>query len=123
MLLAKVAGGGQARALSGVNAMEVLINALIKSGAQRHRLKAKAFGGARMVQGLSDIGAQNADFTVTFLAKEGIPLVTRSFGGTQARNLRFWPTTGKALQKMTDATVRDVEIGDSQALGHDVELF
>ena len=46
----------------GAYAMEVLINALLKSGARRDRLEAKLFGGARMVKGLIDIGQQNALF-------------------------------------------------------------
>lgn len=123
ILLAKSNDRDQARSLSGINAMEVLINALIKCGANRGNLKAKAFGGARMVEGLSDIGAQNAEFVVSFLKTEGIPLVSQSFGGNQARNLKFWPSTGRALQKLTDANVRLVDAVPPSPDGHDVELF
>ena len=42
----------------GVHLMELLVNGLLRQGAQRDRLEAKLFGGARMMRGLSDIGAQ-----------------------------------------------------------------
>ena len=50
--------------MSGVNAMELLINAVQKAGGIRARLIAKVFGGARMVAGLSCIGQSNAAFTL-----------------------------------------------------------
>jgi len=123
MLLARNTPGSHARTLSGLQAMEVLINDLLKQGAMRNRLKAKAFGGARMVEGLSDIGQQNAEFTEHFLAQEGIPLTTASFGGTQARNLRFWPANGRALQKLTNTEVELMEVKVRPAEGQDLELF
>ena len=123
MLLANPRVGATTRSLSGIHAMEMLINALIKQGAQRARLQAKAFGGARMIRGLSDIGAQNAEFTVAFLRKEGIPLVTQSLGGTHARSVRFWPTTGRVMQKLTAVTVREVEVVTPPDIGAGVELF
>lgn len=123
ILLARSQAGDPMQNSSGVNAMEVLINALTKLGAERSNLKAKAFGGAQMVTGLSDIGAQNAEFTVNFLAQEGIPLITQSFGGCQARNLKFWPASGRVIQKLVDAEVRVVEVEPVAQPGHDVEFF
>lgn len=79
----------------GVNAMEKLINELLKSGASKSRLQAKLFGGARMSSNLSDIGRQNAAFAHTFLANEGIPSLSESIGGTLARRVVFRPTTGQ----------------------------
>jgi chemotaxis protein CheD len=66
----------------GVQSMELLINALLRAGARRDRLEAKLFGGARIVAGLSDIGAQNVKFAQRFLADEGIPYAGGSLGGT-----------------------------------------
>lgn len=123
MLLAGVSSGKAAQTISGLQAMELLINDLLKQGAARHRLQAKAFGGARMISGLSDIGHENVEFTERFLAKEGIPLTTKSFGGTQARNLRFWPASGRVQQRMTDAKVRNVETQPPLTKGPSVELF
>ncbi len=123
ILLAKPNGQDHSSALAGINAMEILINAVIKLGADRTRLKAKAFGGASMFKGLSGIGSQNAEFVTTFLAQEGIPLVTQSFGGRQARSLMFWPATGRALQKLSDKDVSIAEVAPMVSRGHGVELF
>ncbi|MGV8985782.1 MAG: chemotaxis protein CheD [Cypionkella sp.] len=80
----------------GVNAMEQLINELLKSHASKPRLQAKLFGGARMSAKLSDIGRQNTAFARTFLEKEGIPTTSESIGGTLARRVIFRPSTGQA---------------------------
>lgn len=79
----------------GVNAMEQVINELLKAGARKDRLQAKAFGGARMTTGLSNIGAANAQFATDFLAREGVPCLQTEFGGDQARRIYFAPTTGQ----------------------------
>ena len=59
----------------GVHAMELLVNGLLQRGAQRSRLEAKLFGGARMMKGLTDVGELNASFAERFLEDEGIALV------------------------------------------------
>jgi chemotaxis protein CheD len=80
----------------GLHAMELLINDLLKKGAQRHRLKAKIFGGAMMQNRFGRIGKANAEFALHFLKSEDIPILAQSLGGTMARRIRFWPTTGFA---------------------------
>lgn len=94
----------------GVHAMELLMNGLLRRGAQRSRLEAKLFGGARMMEGLTDIGEQNARFAERFLSAEGIPIVGSSLRGNRGRRIQFWPVSGRARQFMltADAT-RDVE--------------
>ncbi len=96
---------------SGLHMMELLINGLLRMGAERGRLQAKLFGGANMMHGLSDIGTENAEFARNFLSYEGIPNVGESLGGDRARRVRFWPTTGKARQKIMSETtiVKEVE--------------
>jgi chemotaxis protein CheD len=82
----------------GVNAMELLINELLRAGANRHNLSAKLFGGARMTDHARDIGKSNAAFASDFLAQEGIPCLSQSLGGDQARRVQFTPVTGAARQ-------------------------
>lgn len=84
----------------GAYAMELLINDLLRAGARRDRLEAKLFGGARMFGGLSDVGASNAAFAEKFLRDEAIPLVGASLGGLAARRVQYWPTTGRAQQRV-----------------------
>lgn len=88
----------------GVNAMELLINGLLQRGASRARLQAKLFGGANVMSGLTDIGAQNAAFARRFLETESISIVGASLGGDRARRVRYWPTTGRAAQILIDRT-------------------
>ena len=82
----------------GVHLMELLLNGLMRQGAQRDRLEAKLFGGARMMQGLSDIGAKNSEFARNFLKYEGIRMVGGDTGGERGRRLQFWPVSGRARQ-------------------------
>ena len=84
---------------AGIHAMELLINDILKLDGQRSRLVAKIFGGARMVEGLSDIGEANAEFTKRFLQREQILLLGQSLGGKDARQLVFNPTTGVVRQR------------------------
>lgn len=88
----------------GAYAMEKLINALLRKGAQRDSLEAKLFGGASVVRSLSDIGKNNGEFAKAFLKDEGIQLVGGSLGGTQGRRIRFSPHTGRAQVMMMQAT-------------------
>jgi chemotaxis protein CheD len=84
----------------GVDLMELLINGLLKRGAQRSRLEGKLFGGARMIEGLSDIGAKNAEFAKRFLKNEGIRVVAEDLGGVQGRRIEYWPVSGRARQSL-----------------------
>lgn len=97
-LLASSAGDGAVSARYGIHAMELLINGIMKKGAQRANLKAKVFGGAKMSANLSDIGANNASFVQSFLRDEGIPVISSSVGGTSARRVRFHGISGAAQQ-------------------------
>ncbi len=78
--------------------MELLINGLMKRGAQRDRLEAKLFGGARMMRGLSDIGKKNAEFAERYLQHEGIAVIGKDLGGDRGRRLQYWPVSGRARQ-------------------------
>jgi len=92
----------------GLNAMELLINTLLRAGARRDRLEGKLFGGGRMVPGLTDIGAANGVFAVNFLRREGIRYLGGSLGGDYGRKIRVWPVTGKVQQmKLPAAEVRE----------------
>ena len=82
----------------GLHAMELLINALLRQGADRSALRAKLFGGAHLQPHLPDIGARNIAFEQDFLQREGITCIGGSVGGQRGRRLRFWPVEGRAQQ-------------------------
>lgn len=82
----------------GVNAMEVLINDILKRGASRTNLQAKLFGGANVIDSMSDVGSRNAEFARRFLADEGIAVAGGDVGGLMPRRIQFWPASGRARQ-------------------------
>lgn len=100
MLLTVNKGASGTSNVSGINAMELLINDILKRGGRRDKLRAKAFGGARMIPGLSDIGRLNGQFVLQYLERESIPCEGHSLGGDAARRILFWPTTGQVMQKI-----------------------
>lgn len=101
-------GGQSAKPLEaeryGAYLMELLINGLLQRGARRDRIEAKLFGGARMVDGLSDIGAQNGAFAKEFLKNEGIRIIAENLGGRHGRRLEYYPLSGRARQILLPAT-------------------
>jgi chemotaxis protein CheD len=78
----------------GIQAVELLINGMMKIGAQRQYLKAKVFGGASVMgdegkKGFFEIGEANSRFILEFLETDGIPLVASDLGGTRGRKIYF----------------------------------
>jgi chemotaxis protein CheD len=82
----------------GVHAMELLVNALLAKGARRERLECKLFGGARLINGLTDVGEMNATFAEEFLRRENLNLVGGSLRGEAGRRIQYWPVSGRARQ-------------------------
>lgn len=81
-----------------VNLMERLINGVLQAGADRSNLRAKMFGGAKMIDGLGAAGVINSEFVSRFLSDEAIPCDAQSVGGQFARRLRVWPALGRVQQ-------------------------
>lgn len=87
----------------GVYAMELLINGLLKLGADRFRLEAKIFGGSEISASRYKIGLNNQIFAKEFLERESIPIVAENLGGAFARKIQFIPTTGKVRHLLIPA--------------------
>lgn len=90
----------------GVQAMELLINGIMREGGDRRRLVAKAFGAGNVIAGLPSptIGDQNAAFIRSFLETEKIPLLAERLGGTHAVQVYFRTDTGKAMVHSVDGS-------------------
>lgn len=80
----------------GLFAMEVLVNGLLKLGARREHLRAKAFGGANVLELPGNasasrfrIGTVNVEFVERFLEQDRIPLVAKDLGGHVGRQIHF----------------------------------
>ena len=123
----KTPGEAQATQSYGIYLMEVLVNELLKRGGRRERLEANLFGGAKMIPGLADVGAKNAEFAVNFLKAEGIGYKGGSLRGEQGRRVHFWPTTGRARQKFVQGHEPSKPVGrvakPLDVSSGDVELF
>ncbi|MBE7009234.1 MAG: chemotaxis protein CheD [Ruminococcaceae bacterium] len=75
------------------------ISLLVAKGARKDRMVAKIAGGAKMFEvagnsNLGNIGARNIESVKLNLRKEGIKLLAENVGGTVARTLSFYPSTG-----------------------------
>ena len=79
----------------GIHAMELLINEMLKLGANRRFLSAKAFGGASIMKpsdsadNFACVGAVNCRFVREFLYNEKIQLVAEDLGGESGRMIHF----------------------------------
>ena len=113
-------------------AMEHMINEILKHGGQKRNLEAKIFGGGRIMQNLSDIGARNIEFVRDYLKIEGIPVVGEDVSDIHPRKVAYFPRTGRALVKRirhlhNDTLVRRErsyrEEITHQSIRSDVELF
>ncbi|MBW7862355.1 MAG: chemotaxis protein CheD [Rhodocyclaceae bacterium] len=91
--------------LSGDFAMEALLNALLKQGARKNRLQAKAFGGGAVIASSLQIGGRNVEFAREWLAREGIALLASDFLGPWSRKVLFLPNTGDAWCRRIEASV------------------
>jgi chemotaxis receptor (MCP) glutamine deamidase CheD len=96
----------QCAARCGVQAMELLINALMNIGADRRRLVAKAFGAASVLPVFQypTVGDLNARFVRRFLRTDGIPLVAERLGGNQAVRVLFHAHSGRAFVHTVDGS-------------------
>ena len=120
----------------GVNAMELLINKMLILGAKRGRMVAKAFGGGHIIPAISEkngIGQQNIAFTLDFLGKEGIRLISQDLGGKDSRKVSFQTDTGVVfLKRIPSVRFECIEKEEKKRLGivreevkiaGDVDLF
>lgn len=116
----------------GTNAMEHMINDILKFGGSRRNLEVKLFGGARVMAGLSDVGEGNIAFVREYLKAEGIKITSEDLGGDYPRKILYFPTTGKAFMKRLplgrEATVLEQERSYRQTLqkkpiAGEIELF
>lgn len=79
----------------GLFLMELLVNEMLKLGADKRRMKARVYGGANIRSGLGPIGSANAAFARKFLADEGIEKVFEDLEGVNARRIEFCPANGR----------------------------
>jgi len=102
MLPGNAAGNGATEhgsARYGTHAMQLLIDHILQLGAARDRLEAKVFGAGKVMEGMSDVGRQNADFAVKFLKEQEIKIAALDVGDNFPRKIYFSPATGQVFVK------------------------
>jgi chemotaxis protein CheD len=85
----------------GSYAMELLINELMKRGANRMTLEAKVFGGGQVISGMNtmNVGERNTQFVMDYLKTERIPVMSKDVMDVYPRKVCFLPHSGKAMVK------------------------
>ncbi|MDR9467677.1 chemoreceptor glutamine deamidase CheD [Marinospirillum sp.] len=118
----------------GSHALEVLLNQLYKLGARKENLQAKVFGGGNVLSAPESyrIGERNADFLLSYLDAELIPVVSKSLLGPWPQKIYFFPSSGrvlvKKLKRLNNTTIFDREADYFQRLlnievAGNIELF
>lgn len=113
-------------------AMEYLINLILKNGGRRYNLRAKIFGGGKVLKGMSDVGEQNIQFVTEYLKDENIQIEGADLGAFHPRKVIFFPHSGRAFVKPIETLHNDTiihrEVSYSTTLKEepisgDIELF
>jgi chemotaxis protein CheD len=89
-------------------AMEKLINELIKAGCPRERMEVKVFGGGNVTDTRNQVGTQNAEFVLRYLADEGLACAARDLGGPYPRRIQYFPATGRVVRKLLTGGDREL---------------
>ena len=95
----------------GLYAMESLINDFLKMGSKKSNLKAKVFGGSRVLETRNplDIGKENIKFAEEFLKTEKIPVINHDTGGRKARKIYLYTKTFKILLKRVNVRATELD--------------
>jgi len=97
----------------GSDAMEQLVNELLKNGCRKQRFEIKIIGGGKIMKKMSDIGDKNITFIKDYLETEGYKVKTHDVGDIYPRKVRYFPKTGrlqvKKLRSMHNNTIASRE--------------
>lgn len=118
----------------GVYAMELLVNQMLKLGADKRRLEAKVFGGGNVLKGFTgfNVGERNAEFIMDYLDAENIPVLASDLLDVYPRKVYFSPDSGKVnvrkIKSLHNSTIVDRESEYRMRIRHapksgDVDLF
>lgn len=103
----------------GDHAMELLIGEIQKLGGERRRLRAKLFGGAHVLateESAGSVPQRNIKFIEEFMRVEGVPILAKDLGGTQARRVHFQPHTGLVfVKKVASSALQATRMEEARA--------
>ena len=96
----------------GITAMEVLIGEMQKRGARRDNLRAKIFGGGKVINKSftgTTVGDKNIGFARAFLKTEEIPILGENVGSTFGRKIFFLTENNSVFVKKVDIEPAEAE--------------
>ncbi|HEX3047757.1 MAG TPA: chemotaxis protein CheD [Bacillota bacterium] len=107
----------------GKQSMEAMISRLLRQGAVFSALRAKIFGGARMLDTQNpeiDIAGANIQFILEFMDSRKIPIVARDLGGTTGRKIYYELENNRVfLQRISNFEESRGEAGGFDGRGRD----
>lgn len=116
----------------GSDAMEHLVNEILKNGGNKKRFEIKVTGGGRIMENMSDVGVKNITFIKQYLQLEGYTVTSEDMGQIYPRKVRYFPRTGKLqvkkLRSLHNNTIINRENDykkhiDEDNIAGEVELF
>jgi chemotaxis protein CheD len=116
----------------GVDAMEHLVNEILKHGGKKNNFEIKLCGGGKIMSAMNDIGRKNIDFIKHYLDMEGYDIASEDLGSNNPRKVRYFPKTGKLqimkLRSLHNNTIVEREVNFQKELkvapvSGEVELF
>ncbi len=83
----------------GDNAMNVLIERLLRVGGRLDRMEAKVFGGGNVLKGFgqANVGERNSAFVLEYLMQRGIRILAQDLNGAHPRKVYYFQRTGKVF--------------------------
>ena len=106
----------------GINAMELLINAMLHKGAKKHNIRAKAFGGGNVIKNsitgdnFFAVGEVNSRFISEFSINEHIPMESSHLGGDSGRLIHFDASDFSVYMKRIEITADQKIISEERRL-------
>lgn len=103
----------------GANAMELLINKIIRLGGRKNKLTAKIFGGGQIMPSINEsiaVGPRIVSFVKEYLQVEDIKVIGGNIGGVDTRVIFFHTDTGDVYLKRTKLTMRDKLFSQEQQM-------
>lgn len=88
-------------------AIPLLLEKLLEAGCLKCNIKAKVFGGAKVLEqmsGVLNIGDRNITYAESALSEANIPVVGRDVGGTSGRKLLYLTGTGEVFVRKLGKT-------------------
>jgi chemotaxis protein CheD len=116
----------------GSDAMEHLVNELLKNGARKKHFEIKITGGGRIMAQMNDIGRKNIAFIKDYLETEGYTIASEDVGEIYPRKVRYFPKTGRLQVKKLRSLHNDTVINrekdykkhiEEEKIEGDIELF